>query len=84
MKIKTKRYGGTIDITVWEYLTFCKKMIKVKLLVSLRRYKPEYVASKIPLDQHEHQGWFWHMASKKFYRWNDLPSRKKGIYERTN
>jgi sorbitol-specific phosphotransferase system component IIC len=46
------------------------------------KYKPEYVASKIPLDQHEYQGWFWHMASKKFYRWNDLPSREKGINER--
>jgi len=48
------------------------------------RYKPEYVASKIPLDQHEYQGWFWHMATKKFYRWNDLPHRKEGINERTN
>jgi len=48
------------------------------------KYKPEYVASKIPLDQHEHRGWFWHMASKKFYRWNDLPSREKGINERAN
>jgi hypothetical protein len=24
-------------------------------------YKPEHVASKIPLDQHEYQGWFWYM-----------------------
>jgi len=48
------------------------------------KYKPEFVVSKIPLDQHEYQGWFWHMASKKFYRWNDLPGREKGIYERTN
>jgi len=46
------------------------------------KYKPEFVVSKIPPDQHEHQGWFWHMASKKFYRWNDLPGREKGINER--
>jgi hypothetical protein len=48
------------------------------------KYKPEYVASKIPLDQHEHQGWFWHMASKKFYRWNDLPHRKDAIINERN
>ncbi len=47
-------------------------------------YKPEHVASKIPLDQHEYQGWFWHMATKKFYRWNDLPLRKEGINEKFN
>ncbi len=44
-----------------------------------KKYKPEYVESDLPPDQHEHQGWFWHMASKKFYRWNDLPHRKEGI-----
>jgi len=49
------------------------------------KYKPEYVASKIPLAQHKYKGWFWHMATKKFYRWNDLPHRKDAIInERTN
>ena len=48
------------------------------------KYKPEYVASKIPLDQHEYQGWFWHMATKKFYRWNDLPHRKDAIINERN
>jgi len=41
-------------------------------------YKPEHVASKIPLDQHEYQGWFWYMATKKFYRWNDLTTQEGG------
>ena len=49
-----------------------------------KKYKPEYVESDLPPDQHEHQGWFWHMATKKFYRWNDLPGREKGINERIN
>ena len=46
------------------------------------KYKPEYVESDLPPDQHEHQGWFWHMASKKFYRWNDLPHRKDAIIKK--
>ena len=48
------------------------------------KYKPEYVASKIPLDQHEYQGWFWYMSEKKFYRWNDLPNRKDAIINERN
>jgi len=48
------------------------------------KYKPEYVASKIPLDQHEYQGWFWYMPEKKFYRWNDLPHRKDAIINERN
>jgi hypothetical protein len=48
------------------------------------KYKPEYVASKIPLDQHEYKGWFWYMPEKKFYRWNDLPHRKDAIINERN
>jgi len=49
------------------------------------KYKPEFVPSKIPLHLHLYKGWFWHMATKKFYRWNDLPHRKDAIInERTN
>ena len=43
------------------------------------KYKPEYVESDLPPDQHEYQGWFWYMSEKKFYRWNDLPHRKDAI-----
>ena len=32
-----------------------------------------YVESKIPLDEHKYNGWFYHYPTKKFYRWNDLP-----------
>ena len=48
------------------------------------KYKPEYVESDLPPDQHEYQGWFWHMATKKFYRWNDLPNRKDAIINERN
>jgi len=48
------------------------------------KYKPEFVPSKIPLHLHLYKGWFWHMATKKFYRWNDLPHRKDAIINERN
>ena len=39
----------------------------------------EYVESKTPVEEHKYLGWFWDIATKKFYRWNDFPGRKYGI-----
>ena len=33
-----------------------------------------YVESETPQDQHRHQGWFWHLETQCYYRWNDLMS----------
>ena len=38
-----------------------------------------HIKSKIPVNEHKHQGWFYHYPSKLFYRWNDLPGHKEGI-----
>ena len=38
-----------------------------------------YVESKIPAKKHKHLGWFWHLPTKKFYRWNDFPGHNIGI-----
>jgi len=32
-----------------------------------------YVESKIPLEEHKYQGWFYYYPTKKFYRYNDIP-----------
>ena len=32
-----------------------------------------FVESKIPLEDHKHLGWFWHVETQNYYRWNDIP-----------
>ena len=44
-----------------------------------RKDTRNYVESEIPTEKHEYSGWFWDLATKKFYRWNDFPGRKYGI-----
>ena len=44
-----------------------------------KRDTREYVQSELALEKHEYSGWFWDLATKKFYRWNDLPGREYGI-----
>ena len=44
-----------------------------------KRDTREYVQSELALEKHEYSGWFWDLATKKFYRWNDLPGREHGI-----
>jgi len=43
-----------------------------------------YIKSEIPTEKHEYSGWFWDLATKKFYRWNDLPGREYGIIKNGN
>ena len=33
-----------------------------------------YVESETPQEQHKYKGWFWHLETKSYYRWNDLMS----------
>ena len=66
------------------FTKWCRQLLLIRGNRMNEKYKPEFVASKIPLDQHEYQGWFWHMATKKFYRWNDLPNRKDAIINERN
>ena len=50
----------------------------------MNKNKEDYVESKIPAEKHEYLGWFWSVATKKFYRWNDLPGREYGIIKNGN
>ena len=39
MKIKLKHWGGIADVTVFEYLSFCKTRIKLMKLRCVRAFK---------------------------------------------
>ena len=42
--------------------------------MDIKKDPRQFVESSKPLDQHKYKGWYWHYPTKKFYRWDDLPS----------